>query len=121
MIWSFAGKIQIVLLLKAGAASNNLPRSALVRIAAVRAGITRGALSTHERRNASTRKQTTAIPTHALCEYKSGYSDTSVRNSNVTYVSDFNYFSGAAKRIRTPDPRITNALLYQLSYCGVQP
>ncbi len=25
---------------------------------------------------------------------------------------------GAAKRIRTPDPRITNALLYQLSYCG---
>ena len=26
---------------------------------------------------------------------------------------------GAAKRIRTPDPRITNALLYQLSYCGV--
>jgi hypothetical protein len=28
-------------------------------------------------------------------------------------------FSGAAKRIRTPDPRITNALLYQLSYCGV--
>src|ERR1700676_1615273 len=27
--------------------------------------------------------------------------------------------SGAAKRIRTPDPRITNALLYQLSYCGV--
>ena len=28
--------------------------------------------------------------------------------------------SGAAKRIRTPDPRITNALLYQLSYCGMQ-
>ena len=27
--------------------------------------------------------------------------------------------AGAAKRIRTPDPRITNALLYQLSYCGV--
>jgi hypothetical protein len=26
---------------------------------------------------------------------------------------------GAAKRIRTPDPRITNALLYQLSYCGI--
>jgi hypothetical protein len=26
---------------------------------------------------------------------------------------------GAAKRIRTPDPRITNALLYQLSYCGM--
>jgi hypothetical protein len=27
--------------------------------------------------------------------------------------------SGAAKRIRTPDPRITNALLYRLSYCGI--
>jgi hypothetical protein len=27
--------------------------------------------------------------------------------------------NGAAKRIRTPDPRITNALLYQLSYCGI--
>ncbi len=25
---------------------------------------------------------------------------------------------GAAGGIRTPDPRITNALLYQLSYCG---
>jgi hypothetical protein len=29
--------------------------------------------------------------------------------------------NGAAKRIRTPDPRITNALLYQLSYCGALP
>jgi hypothetical protein len=28
---------------------------------------------------------------------------------------------GAAKRIRTPDPRITNALLYRLSYCGALP
>jgi hypothetical protein len=27
--------------------------------------------------------------------------------------------NGAATRIRTGDPRITNALLYQLSYCGV--
>jgi hypothetical protein len=40
------------------------------------------------------------------------------------YKSDYSDFSkpvstGAAKRIRTPDPRITNALLYQLSYCGV--
>jgi hypothetical protein len=26
---------------------------------------------------------------------------------------------GAATRIRTGDPRITNALLYQLSYCGM--
>jgi hypothetical protein len=27
---------------------------------------------------------------------------------------------GAATRIRTGDPRITNALLYQLSYCGTR-
>lgn len=29
--------------------------------------------------------------------------------------------SGAGKRSRTPDLRITNALLYQLSYTGVWP
>jgi hypothetical protein len=29
--------------------------------------------------------------------------------------------SGAAEGIRTPDPRITNALLYQLSYRGARP
>jgi hypothetical protein len=28
-------------------------------------------------------------------------------------------FIGAAERIRTSDPRITNALLYRLSYRGV--
>jgi hypothetical protein len=27
--------------------------------------------------------------------------------------------NGAAEGIRTPDPRITNALLYQLSYRGI--
>jgi hypothetical protein len=27
--------------------------------------------------------------------------------------------SGAARGIRTPDPLITNEVLYQLSYCGV--
>ena len=27
--------------------------------------------------------------------------------------------SGAAREIRTPDPLITNEVLYQLSYCGV--
>jgi hypothetical protein len=42
-----------------------------------------------------------------------------VRESDTTYMIDFITFIGAAKRIRTPDPRITNALLYQLSYCGV--
>lgn len=26
--------------------------------------------------------------------------------------------SGAARGIRTPDPLITNEVLYQLSYCG---
>jgi hypothetical protein len=26
--------------------------------------------------------------------------------------------SGAAREIRTPDPIITNDVLYQLSYCG---
>jgi hypothetical protein len=29
-------------------------------------------------------------------------------------------FTGAGKRSRTPDLRITNALLYQLSYSGVE-
>jgi hypothetical protein len=28
---------------------------------------------------------------------------------------------GAARGIRTPDLRITNAMLYQLSYCGAEP
>jgi hypothetical protein len=33
---------------------------------------------------------------------------------------DFKQF-GAGEEIRTPDPRITNALLYQLSYPGEGP
>ena len=28
------------------------------------------------------------------------------------------HLSGAAREIRTPDPIITNDVLYQLSYCG---
>ena len=28
-------------------------------------------------------------------------------------------WAGAARGTRTPDPRITNAMLYQLSYCGM--
>ncbi len=28
---------------------------------------------------------------------------------------------GAARGIRTPDPRFTKAVLYQLSYCGIGP
>ena len=28
---------------------------------------------------------------------------------------------GAAREIRTPDPLITNEVLYQLSYCGAHP
>jgi len=50
---------------------------------------------------------------------KSGYSEGRRENARVTYTFDFIIFIGAAKRIRTPDPRITNALLYQLSYCGI--
>ena len=34
-------------------------------------------------------------------------------------VKDLHQNSGAAEGIRTPDPRITNALLYRLSYRGV--
>ena len=30
-------------------------------------------------------------------------------------------FTGAGEKSRTPDLRITNALLYQLSYTGVSP
>ena len=50
-----------------------------------------------------------------------------VRHEVVTYViGTFRYLCvrprherpGAAEGIRTPDPRITNALLYQLSYRG---
>src|SRR6266516_1144513 len=33
----------------------------------------------------------------------------------------FQMLTGAAEGIRTPDPRITNALLYQLSYRGTRP
>lgn len=31
----------------------------------------------------------------------------------------FLVFNGAARGIRTPDPLITNEVLYQLSYCGI--
>jgi hypothetical protein len=37
------------------------------------------------------------------------------------YQTSLDEVDGAAKRIRTPDPRITNALLYRLSYCGALP
>jgi hypothetical protein len=38
---------------------------------------------------------------------------------SVTYVSgQDNELAGAARGIRTPDPVITNDVLYQLSYCG---
>jgi hypothetical protein len=55
-----------------------------------------------------------------MCGHKSGHSETTCENTSVTYVFTFTNFYGAAKRIRTPDPRITNALLYQLSYCGMR-
>ena len=34
-------------------------------------------------------------------------------------INDFAVWYGAAEGIRTPDPRITNALLYRLSYRGL--
>src|ERR1700678_4151259 len=34
------------------------------------------------------------------------------------FLEEMLYFIGAAEGIRTPDPRITNAVLYQLSYRG---
>jgi hypothetical protein len=52
--------------------------------------------------------------------HKNGHAETIVPEHYGTYVQDFTVFYGAAKRIRTPDPRITNALLYQLSYCGTR-
>ena len=51
--------------------------------------------------------------------HKSGHSETIVPDITGTYVPEKTRKIGAAKRIRTPDPRITNALLYQLSYCGI--
>ena len=50
--------------------------------------------------------------------YKIGHSEV-VRRKPVQRMCLILLIFGAAKRIRTPDPRITNALLYQLSYCGV--
>jgi hypothetical protein len=42
------------------------------------------------------------------------------RNRNASLQSPFAVVSrnGAARGIRTPDPLITNEVLYQLSYCG---
>ena len=37
-------------------------------------------------------------------------------NQIISYLFDF---AGAARGIRTPDPLITNEVLYQLSYCGI--
>jgi hypothetical protein len=38
------------------------------------------------------------------------------RDLGVTFVNQLS--AGAARGIRTPDPIITNDVLYQLSYCG---
>ncbi len=35
-------------------------------------------------------------------------------------ISSANVVAGAARGTRTPDPRITNAMLYRLSYCGTR-
>ena len=47
-----------------------------------------------------------AVPTHALCGRKSGHSETKCENTSVTYVFAITNFYSAAKRIRSPDPRI---------------
>jgi hypothetical protein len=41
-----------------------------------------------------------------------------IRSPGSTTTGKRLIFDGAAEGIRTPDPRITNALLYQLSYRG---
>jgi hypothetical protein len=41
--------------------------------------------------------------------HKSGHSETTRENASVTHVYIFTNFYGAAKRIRTPDPRIVQA------------
>jgi hypothetical protein len=41
-----------------------------------------------------------------------------IKRASPIFSFKFSYLSGAAGGIRTPDPRITNAMLYQLSYCG---
>jgi hypothetical protein len=38
--------------------------------------------------------------------------------SRLSHIGQVLDLAGAAEGIRTPDPRITNALLYQLSYRG---
>lgn len=43
-----------------------------------------------------------------------------LRRNKVKRSTLNNMENGAAGRIRTADPRITNALLYHLSYCGNQ-
>jgi hypothetical protein len=40
------------------------------------------------------------------------------KQKGLTAVRPFQRLDGAGKRSRTPDLRITNALLYQLSYAG---
>jgi hypothetical protein len=47
-----------------------------------------------------------AVPTHALFGRKSGNSEITRENTSVTYVFATTNFYGAAKRIRSPDPRI---------------
>jgi hypothetical protein len=50
-------------------------------------------------------------------EAASGISRNSLGNAGVHWIRGWK--NGAAREIRTPDPLITNEVLYQLSYCGV--
>ncbi|MEN9986243.1 MAG: hypothetical protein RI925_1745 [Pseudomonadota bacterium] len=60
-----------------------------------------------------------AVHWRALCDTgtDAGKSKTA-RHTNVSVMRRFGWILGAGKRSRTPDLRITNALLYQLSYAG---
>jgi hypothetical protein len=44
--------------------------------------------------------------------------DKPARQIDQSNMNDFMVLRGAANRIRTCDPVITNDVLYQLSYCG---
>ena len=59
-------------------------------------------------------KATTNGPGYAVAD--------TLRTRAITAPPDFSFnvdFIGAARGIRTPDPVITNDVLYRLSYCGL--
>ena len=58
------------------------------------------------------------ISAHASSRFEPGLALTSCFNGD--FHDEFKAEAhGAARGIRTPDPLITNEVLYQLSYCGI--